>query len=48
MRAIVIPEPTGPAAASLQDISEPVGAHERSDGRRILVNVRVTVSPACR
>jgi NADPH:quinone reductase len=39
MRAIVIPELTGPAAARLQDVPEPAGAHDRSDGRRILVDV---------
>lgn len=39
MRAIVVPELTGPAAATLQEVPEPVGAHERAGGRRILVEV---------
>jgi len=39
MRAIVIPELTGPAAARLQDVPEPVGSHDRANGRRILVDV---------
>lgn len=39
MRAIVIPELTGPATARLQDVPEPSGAHDRAGGRRILVDV---------
>jgi NADPH2:quinone reductase len=42
MKAIVIPELTGPAAARLQDVPEPAGAHDRSEGRRILVDVYAT------
>lgn len=39
MRAIVIPELSGPAVATLQDVPEPSGAHDRAGGRRILVDV---------
>jgi NADPH:quinone reductase len=39
MRAIVIPELTGPTAARLQDVPEPEGTHDRAGGRRILVDV---------
>ncbi|MDI3329368.1 MAG: NADPH:quinone oxidoreductase family protein [Micrococcus sp.] len=39
MRAIVIPELAGPAAARMQEIPEPAGAHDRAGGRRILVDV---------
>lgn len=39
MRAIVIPELTGPTAARLQDVPDPVGVHDRASGRRLLVDV---------
>ena len=39
MRAVVIPELSGPAAATLHHDPHPAGAHDRADGRRILVDV---------
>ncbi|HRO29001.1 MULTISPECIES: NADPH:quinone oxidoreductase family protein [Micrococcaceae] len=39
MRAVVIPELSGPAVATLRDVPEPSGAHDRAGGRRILVDV---------
>lgn len=39
MRAVVVPELSGPTAADLQDVPEPVGAHPRAGGRRLLVDV---------
>lgn len=39
MRAVVVPELTGPTAAVVQDVPEPEGAHRRANGRRVLVDV---------
>jgi NADPH2:quinone reductase len=39
MKAVVIPELTGPTAAQIEDVPEPQGAHHRADGRRVLVDV---------
>lgn len=39
MKAVVIPELTGPAAARVQEVPEPEGAHHRAEGRRVLVDV---------
>lgn len=39
MRAAVIEELTGPAAVAVRDIPEPQGAHPRSNGRRVLIDV---------
>ena len=39
MRAVVVDELTGPRAAIIRDVPEPVGAHRRADGRRVLVDV---------
>jgi NADPH2:quinone reductase len=41
MRGIVIPDTTGPDAATLRDdVREPIGAHPWADGERLLVDVR--------
>lgn len=39
MKAVVIPELTGPSAAYIEDLPEPEGAHHRANGRRVLVDV---------
>lgn len=39
MRAVVIEELTGPAAVAVREIPEPHGAHPRSEGRRVLIDV---------
>jgi NADPH2:quinone reductase len=39
VRAVVVEELTGPQAAVVKDVPEPVGAHRRADGRRVLVEV---------
>jgi NADPH:quinone reductase len=39
MKAVVIPELTGPTAARIADVPEPEGAHHRANGRRVLVDV---------
>lgn len=39
MKAVVIPELTGPSAARVQQVPEPEGAHPRAGGRRVLVEV---------
>lgn len=39
MKAVLIPELTGPTAARVEEIPEPEGAHHRADGRRVLVDV---------
>lgn len=39
MKAVVIQELDGPEAATLIDIPEPVGAHPRADGQRLLIDV---------
>lgn len=39
MKAVVITELTGPAAARVQEVPEPEGAHHRAGGRRVLVDV---------
>ncbi|QCU78999.1 NADPH:quinone oxidoreductase family protein [Citricoccus sp. SGAir0253] len=39
MRAVVVPELTGPHAAELREVPEPAGAHDRAGGRRVLVDV---------
>ena len=39
MRAVVVERLEGPGAARLATVPEPVGAHERAGGRRVLVDV---------
>ena len=39
MRAVVVQELNGPRSAVLQEVPEPVGAHRRAGGRRVLVEV---------
>ncbi|MBM6545413.1 NADPH:quinone oxidoreductase family protein [Janibacter sp. YIM B02568] len=39
MRAIVVESLEGPAAARLLDVPEPVGAHPRAEGHRLLIDV---------
>ncbi|MDT5044734.1 MAG: NADPH:quinone reductase [Mycobacterium sp.] len=39
MRAVVVEELNGPSAAVVKDVPEPVGAHRRANGRRVLVEV---------
>lgn len=39
MRAVVVQELTGPGAAQVVEVPEPVGAHPRAEGRRVLVEV---------
>jgi NADPH2:quinone reductase len=39
MRAVVVQELAGPRSAVLQEVPEPVGAHRRAGGRRVLVEV---------
>lgn len=39
MRAVVVDELTGPAAAQVKAVPEPFGAHPRAGGRRLLVDV---------
>ncbi|WAM12687.1 MULTISPECIES: NADPH:quinone oxidoreductase family protein [Rhodococcus] len=39
MRAVVVEDLTGPEAATLAEVPEPVGAHPRADGQRLLVDV---------
>lgn len=40
MRALLIPETTGPAASVLTDVPEPEGAHPWANGERLLVEVK--------
>ncbi|SNT11365.1 NADPH:quinone oxidoreductase family protein [Rhodococcoides kyotonense] len=40
MRAIVVDRLDGPQSVRVQDIPEPVGAHPRADGARLLIDVR--------
>lgn len=40
MRAIVVDRLDGPNSVRVQDVSEPVGAHPRAEGARLLVDVR--------
>ena len=42
MRAVVIPELTGPDAAVVRDLPEPVGAHPWAAGQRLLIDVHAT------
>lgn len=39
MKAVLIPELTGPTAARVEEVPEPEGAHHRAEGRRVLVDV---------
>jgi NADPH2:quinone reductase len=39
MKAVVVEELTGPAAARIREIPEPEGAHRRGSGRRVVVEV---------
>ena len=39
MRAVVVPELTGPDALRLADVDEPEGAHPQAEGKRLLVKV---------
>lgn len=39
MRAVVVNDLSGPTAATVSEIAEPQGAHPRSGGRRVLVDV---------
>jgi NADPH2:quinone reductase len=39
MRAVVVHDLSGPTAARVTDVPEPVGAHRRAEGRRVLVEV---------
>jgi NADPH2:quinone reductase len=39
MRAVVVEELTGPSAARIMEVPEPVGAHRRAEGRRVLIDV---------
>lgn len=39
MRAVVIEELGGPRSAVVKEVPEPVGAHRRADGRRVLIEV---------
>jgi NADPH2:quinone reductase len=39
MKAVVIEQLTGPSAAHVADVPEPVGAHFRANGHRVLVQV---------
>ncbi|WP_068395951.1 NADPH:quinone oxidoreductase family protein [Kribbia dieselivorans] len=40
MRGVVVESLTGPQAAHLTDVPEPVGAHPRANGQRMLIDVR--------
>ncbi|MCW2714685.1 MAG: NADPH:quinone oxidoreductase family protein [Frankiales bacterium] len=39
MRAVLVPDLSGPSGVRIADVPEPVGAHPRSGGRRVLVEV---------
>lgn len=39
MRAVVVTDLGGPSSATIQEVPEPVGAHPRAVGRRVLVEV---------
>ncbi|WP_068395939.1 NADPH:quinone oxidoreductase family protein [Kribbia dieselivorans] len=42
MKAFVIRDLIGPAGGAVEDVPEPVGAHEWADGQRLLIDVHAT------